>query len=291
VGFTFDEPGGKFVGKCVSPINHGQNEYMRMRVAWIALFVLYISLGSSAQSIFVYKDKTKKVVEVLEDKGNVYFYCDWNDSLHIKRAVIKDNLTEVIQVNKESIDSVLLSMNNQRVADSIDIVIEENKELRFFVIPSAATSFRMDQFNFNLSSSFAALVDGVDLFGGGIGYERMNKGRSFIVTNSVLLRLFYHRFFTINSGNKKGYCGAEFSVGKTLGGNYNNAWNKDNISDITKMNKEHLGNFVGVKLLIGIELKGRFLFDIGLLNRDLGIIFPDDPKRYMLAEVRLGYKI
>lgn len=264
---------------------------MGTKVFFVLLLGLVFPLCMNAQHLFVYKNKTAKVVKVLEDKGNVYYYYEWNDTLQLSKAVFKDDLKEVTKVDSSAVDSVLLAMNHKTIADSVAVAVEQNKTRRNFFIPAVASSFRSDQFNYNLSVSYAIQYYGANLVGAGIGYERVNKGQSFILLNSIQLRMFYNRYFKGRSYTKRYYCGGEFTLGKTLSGKYNNAWTAENMRDELEMKDDYLGYPIGVKVLVGVNLRDRFLIDIGILSKNLGIVYPDDTKRYLLAELRVGYRL
>ena len=246
----------------------------------------------NAQHLFVFNDKTTKVVKIVKDAGPVYYYYEWSDTLMLSKAVFKDDLKKVLKIDPTEIDSVIKMIKNQIIEDSIYIVHERSKDIRFSLIPSIATSFRSDQFNYTISGSCVLVYKIINMLGVSMGYERLNKGQSYILLNSAQLRVFYNRYLTKDPlAGKRYYCGGEFIYGKTISGRYNNAWTSDNVSEEIVMTADYLDSSLGIKLLFGVTLKDKFLIDIGFMDKNLGITYPNDTRRYLVTELRLGYRL
>jgi hypothetical protein len=259
----------------------------------LILFIgsLFIVQESGAQHLLEYGG-SKEVIKIVAEHGGSLYYQIWPDTTELDtRAILMSDITSLKAISYVEVDSIIASIVNAKVAAAKDIEVEQNKTIRQFFIPIVASSFRIDQINYSLSAMYGVLYNGVNLYGGGVGYGRVNKGQSFIVLNSVQMQLFYNRYFKRPSLRKSYYCGGEFTVGKTLSGKYNNAWSTNDISEEIKLEKDDLRFSIGFNVHAGLDLKDRFLIEIGLLYRDLGITFPDDTKKYVLAELKLGYKI
>jgi hypothetical protein len=248
---------------------------------------------SQAQHLFIYKDKTQKLVAVMQEMSNVYYYHELNDSFKLTKAVFKDELREVIKLDSSKVDSTIQAINLGIMQDSIKYATEMKKVLKFSCIPAVSSSFRSDQFNYNISVSYTLLYQNQDMLGLGLGYERLNKGQSFLVTNSIQARVFYNKFFSAGFNHKpRMYAGVEFSIARTIGGMYNLAWTSENRREEQDLAESHLTLSKGIKALLGVAIKDKYLIDIGLINRNIGISYPtDNDEWYFLTELRFGYKL
>ncbi len=265
----------------------------KTKLLGLILFIgsLFIIQIGNAQHLLEYGG-SKKVIKVVTEKGGALYYQNWPDTTDVDmRAILMSDITSLKPLTYEEVDSVIAAINNAKINTLHEIEVEQNKKVRHFFIPAIGSSFRIDQFNYSLSVAYGLLYNGVNLYGGSIGYNRVNKGQSFIVLNSIQLQLFYNRYFKRPSSTKSYYCGGEFTFGKTLSGKYNNAWSANNMSEEIKLEDDDLWFSVGLNIHAGVDLKDRFLIEVGLLYRDLGITFPGDTEKYVLAELKLGYKL